>query len=158
MSKPARYLVMSGGASHGTDLWGASQVIHQRYDVIGYAAVSISAVLMAWMALGRDPNKLTPLLNLFKSNRLTGGVDVLRPHPRLLYAEGGGLHDWSHVTRELKSIFGNLRLKDCVKPLIVVVGDVYTSRPVYIDSRKHPEVVLWELLACATAVFPVADA
>ena len=159
MKKPDRCIVISGGASHGTTLWGALMSVLGVYNPVAVAGASIGAVKAAGIALGIRLEILeSEMVRLFQSNNLTGGKEVLRFHPRMFFARGGGLHDWGHVQGHLKRIFGEARMRDVQIPLVIVVGDVYTGQPVYIDSTKHPDVLIWEALAASTAVWPVADA
>jgi predicted acylesterase/phospholipase RssA len=159
MQKPRRYFIISGGASHGATLWGALLAALDRYTPIGYAGASIGAVICAGMALGIDRTRLeASLVKLFQHNRLTGGAKLLRPHPRVFWARGGGLHDWTHVRAALKDLFGDARMRDVKVPLTIVVGDCYTGTPTYITSESHPDALVWEVLACSTAIAPIADA
>ena len=157
--KPKRNFVISGGASHGATLWGALLPCLDRYTPAAWCGASIGAIIAAGMAVGLDRVLLeSALVDLFQKNRLTGGKDLIRFHPRILWSRGGGLHDWSHVRKAIQRLFGDRRMKDVQTPLTIVVGDVYTSTPVYISSDTHPEVLIWEALVASTAIAPLADA
>jgi len=158
VQKPLRNLVISGGASHGADLWGGTRAFLASYDPAEIAAASIGAVIGAGVALGKDLSVLeAALIRLFQKNRLTGGKALIRPHPRMLFVRGGGMHDWTYVKAELKALFGDARMGDCLIPLTIMVGDVYTGTPTRISSATHPDVLIWEALLCSTAIWPVAD-
>jgi predicted acylesterase/phospholipase RssA len=133
---------------------------HYRGNYDAYGGTSIGAVKAAAKALGFTDKFINEkIYYLFQENRLTGGASIFRPHPRLLFARGGGLHDWSVVRRELQAFFGiNTRFKDVPKKLVVCVSDAYTRKPVYITQATHPDALVWEVLAATTAVWPVADA
>lgn len=152
-------MIISGGASHGADLWGAALVALTKYRPVRLAGASIGAVTAAGLACGMSPSELqAQLVKFFQKNTLTGGKAPIGIRPRVIWARGGGLNDWSHVAAALKSIFGNKKMGDVRAPLCIVVSDVYTRRPVYITSTEDPEVLIWEALAASTAVWPVADA
>ena len=158
-TKPKRNFVISGGASHGATLWGALLPCLDRYEPSGWCGASIGAIIAAGMAVGLDRVVLeSALVDLFQKNRLTGGKDLVRFHPRILWSRGGGLHDWAHVRKAIQKLFGNLRMQDAKQPLTIVVGDIYTTTPVYISSETHPDVLIWEALTASTAISPLADA
>jgi predicted acylesterase/phospholipase RssA len=157
-SKPPRYFVIAGGASHGTTLWGAVQAGLRHFTPAGWAGASIGAVIAAGMALGLDPVYLEQqMVSLFQKNKLTGGKKVIRIHPRLL-TRASGMHDWTHVQAALKVIFKDARMRDVKAPLCIVVGDVYAGVPRYITSWEDPDVLIWQALSASTAVWPVGAA
>jgi predicted acylesterase/phospholipase RssA len=159
MKRPDRCIIISGGASHGPTLWGALMVVLGEYNTVGIGGASIGAVKAAGIAVGLPLSRLEEeMVTLFQNNALTGGAKMLRFHPRIFWSRGGGLHDWSHVVKHLRRIFGDLKMADAKIPLCIVVGDVYTGEPTYVTSWGNPDALIWQVLAASTAVWPVADA
>jgi len=120
-------LVISGGASHGADLFGATLVALSKFKAVRLAGTSIGAVTAACFAMGLKPAEVQAhLTKFFQGNLLTGGSEPIGIRPRIIWARGGGLNDWSHVVKALKAIFGDAKMGDVKVPLCVVVSDVYT--------------------------------
>ena len=153
-------LVISGGASHGWTLWGAYKRTRLGVKLRATAGASIGAVIAAIAACGDIPDyeAEATLKQLTQGNGIVGGAKLVRFHPRLLWARGGGMHDWSYARAALKKLFGNKRMSDTKIPLNIVVGDIYTGTSYVISSNRDPNCLIWEALAASTAVWPIADA
>lgn len=158
MLKPPRFFVLPGGASHGPTILGGLLAALALYTPAGFAGASIGAVIAAAFALGIDREKIEAFcVKWFQSNRLVGGKPVIRPHPRMLFVRGGGMHDWSYVRKALQELFANARMRDVKYDLCIVVGDSYLGKPIYVTNRSHPDALIWQVLAGSTAIWPISD-
>lgn len=153
-------LVVSGGASHGWDLYGAYRRARMDLRFIAAAGASIGACIAAIEVLKIPHERAVALMKqLTTKNGIVGGANVIRFHPRILWSRGGGMHDWSYAKAAIKQLVGeNTRFRDTAIPLHVIVGDIYTGQTTAINSITDPSCLVWEAIAASTAVAPIADA
>lgn len=142
-------LVIAGGASHVVGLAGAASVLDAHVDIARVGGTSAGALVAAAIARGLTPDEIKRLLRPFLAgNRLLDRQ--FNPF------NGWGLHKGERLRAALREVFGRARLCDVWIPLRVVTCDLFTRRPVVIDStvKEHAEISLVD--ACyASAAIPL---
>jgi predicted acylesterase/phospholipase RssA len=148
--KPIRVCI-PGGASHAPTLAGGLYYLDTVYDVVAVAGASAGALSAIAYAFGVDLAELTRvLMKLLQKDRVLD---------RSLGATGRyGRCAWNVIGEAVKELVGaETTLGQALTPLVVVVTDARTSRPVYLSSWATPNVLVWEAAAATSALIPLAS-
>jgi len=148
--KPIRVCV-PGGASHAPTLAGGLYYLDTVYDVVAVAGASAGALSAIAYAFG------VPLKDLLRV--LTRLLQKDRVLDRSLAATGRyGRCAWEVIGEAVKELVGaHTTMGEALVPLLIVVTDARTSRPVYLSSWATPNVLVWEAAAATSALIPLAS-
>jgi NTE family protein len=141
-------LVLSGGASHIVAIAGAAlELDEHRCDVVRVAGSSAGAAVAAAIAFGITRRKIVSLLM-----RMLEGNTLL--DSQVLPFFGWGWYKGEVLRQALRSVFGEMTMGEAHLHLKVVVCDVYTRRPVVIDSKNpdHADLLVVDALYASMAI------
>jgi predicted acylesterase/phospholipase RssA len=151
-SKPAAWRCYPGGASHVLTIAAADEALDEVSVPLGYSGVSAGALVALARAFRVPHARIYAVLT-----RLLKGNAVLDVAPFEL--GDGGLCGWHVIPDAIDELLGpGRRLGEAPLPVIVVVTDLDTGTPQYIDSRNpaHANILVRELARATSAIPGVA--
>ena len=144
------YLIAPGGTSHVVTLGGAVYAVDALANVYGIAGTSAGGLNALAYAFGVQAKELLKLYqDLLQTDRILD---------RSIFAASAyGLCKFDTIRTALNRLLGaNARLGDALIPLILVVTDAHTGRPVYLSSEKTPKVMCSEAGTATASLVPLS--
>lgn len=149
MTKPRAFFAFPGGASHVATEAGAALGLLDELEPAGASGVSagfLVAVLVAFGLIDKAPALLTKML---QKNRV---LDLKHPDGNL------GLCAWNVVPELVDELLGpNARMGDSPIPLVGVVTNADTGRPLYLSKKHAPKVLVRDVARATSAILPLAS-
>lgn len=142
--RPERRVSIPGAGPGITWEAGAAAALDSVFDVVGWAGTSAGALIATLKAFAvPDDVILHHLKNMLRDGKM---IDIV-PDGRM------GLLQWEAIPALCDKVLGpSAKMDDALTDLVVCVSDLDTGLPQYISKKKHPKVLLREVLP-ATASF-----
>ena len=140
-------VVVAGGASHVVTLAGALSALSAKHNIVRVGGSSAGAIASAAEAFAVQPELQRRLMHRV----LTGNHLKDRAWNPL---DRYGLYTGDNLYAALKTVFGSAVMGDALIPLRIMVCDLWTRRPVVIDSDdgRHAKLKVIDVLRCSAAI------
>lgn len=147
--RPRFFCALPGGASHAATIAGGAIALDDEGDVVGWSGVSAGFLIALLGAFGRLKEAPFLLERMLQNNRVLdiGGVDG-----------DLGLCEWNVIPQLVDDVLGKgVTMGQAITPLVGVVTNADTGRPLYISKRDHPDVLVRDVARATSALVPLAS-
>lgn len=144
-ARPKVALTLPGSGTALGVIAGALEVLEEEIDFEVVGGTSGGGLIALGLAYGLTPQQISVLLATFLQRK-----DLLdKGWP---FDDRPGLFRGARIEGFLKDTFKDARLGDLPKHVRVCVWDAWTRQPAVLDSREHPDVLVWRAARATMAI------